>query len=240
MQIKCACGKILRVPDAMAGKNGKCPGCGKVFKIPAAGGAAPPAAPEEKTIAKCSCGKVLAVPASAVGKKVRCPGCQNILTVSPPPSTSLPPPQLSLSSIGFDREAQDVKPDTEGAAYGMTTSQCPNCRAEIEPGAQFCVACGTHLVTGNKVAAHEAKPLSASRMPRVDPKLVKLIVVVAVVLLLVVGGVYAAPKYVGPWVGALWQKVGEMVKEEEQNQPPKKDQPKPPGDEKKAPPDRAE
>ena len=38
IQIRCQCGKALKIPDTAAGKAVKCPGCGKTLKVPAAGG----------------------------------------------------------------------------------------------------------------------------------------------------------------------------------------------------------
>lgn len=44
IRINCQCGKTLNIPDTMAGKAVKCPGCGNAVKVPAAsGGAAAPA-----------------------------------------------------------------------------------------------------------------------------------------------------------------------------------------------------
>lgn len=39
--ISCPCGKLLKVPDELSGKKGKCPGCGEVLDIPAVSPAAP-------------------------------------------------------------------------------------------------------------------------------------------------------------------------------------------------------
>ena len=50
IRVACQCGQSLNVPDAMAGKSGKCPKCQQVIRIPAAGGAASPkTAPSAKT-----------------------------------------------------------------------------------------------------------------------------------------------------------------------------------------------
>jgi protease PrsW len=35
IEVVCPCGKSLKAPDAAAGKQGRCPGCGSVLKIPA-------------------------------------------------------------------------------------------------------------------------------------------------------------------------------------------------------------
>ncbi|MGB7329567.1 MAG: hypothetical protein WBD31_32130 [Rubripirellula sp.] len=39
IQVKCQCGKALKIPDTMAGKAVKCPGCATAVRVP--GGAAP-------------------------------------------------------------------------------------------------------------------------------------------------------------------------------------------------------
>ncbi|TWU58642.1 hypothetical protein Poly51_14210 [Rubripirellula tenax] len=41
IQVKCQCGKALNIPDTMAGKAVKCPGCATTVRVP---GGAPPAA----------------------------------------------------------------------------------------------------------------------------------------------------------------------------------------------------
>jgi hypothetical protein len=58
IRVTCQCGQSLSVPDEMAGKNGRCPKCKGVVKVPAAGatvaiapskGTASPATPSKKT-----------------------------------------------------------------------------------------------------------------------------------------------------------------------------------------------
>ncbi|HUW58641.1 MAG TPA: hypothetical protein VMZ92_18540 [Planctomycetota bacterium] len=34
IEVRCECGKVLKVPEQHAGKRGKCPGCGKVLIVP--------------------------------------------------------------------------------------------------------------------------------------------------------------------------------------------------------------
>ena len=45
IRVSCQCGKALNVQDAMAGKAVKCPGCGKVIRVPGGQGAPAAAAP---------------------------------------------------------------------------------------------------------------------------------------------------------------------------------------------------
>ena len=40
ISVRCQCGHALQVPDAAAGKSGKCPKCGQAIRIPAAAGTA--------------------------------------------------------------------------------------------------------------------------------------------------------------------------------------------------------
>ncbi|MDQ7780835.1 MAG: hypothetical protein RDV41_14155, partial [Planctomycetota bacterium] len=67
--VSCACGKVMSVPDSLAGKKGKCPGCQAVITIPVPGGApapstkAAPAAP-----AKPATGRVPVAPKPATGQ----------------------------------------------------------------------------------------------------------------------------------------------------------------------------
>ncbi len=92
MQVKCDCGKTLNVPDTLAGKSARCPGCSKVFKVP---GTPPPAVPATKVQFSCACGKKLSAPVSAAGRKIACPGCAKELTVPKPagaPSDAPAPP----------------------------------------------------------------------------------------------------------------------------------------------------
>ncbi|NOZ20904.1 MAG: tetratricopeptide repeat protein [Planctomycetes bacterium] len=37
IRIECSCGKVLNVPDTMAGQKGKCPGCGAMLTVPKPG-----------------------------------------------------------------------------------------------------------------------------------------------------------------------------------------------------------
>jgi hypothetical protein len=101
MQFKCSCGKMLKIPDAMAGKKGKCPGCAKVFTAPASA----TAQSADKITFQCYCGSTLAVPASGAGKRIRCPSCKEAVHVpersAPQPTpepTPTPEPDIPLAS----------------------------------------------------------------------------------------------------------------------------------------------
>jgi len=107
------CQRLMRTPDATAGKKGKCPGCGAITDIPArprvarespapaplASWAAPvtaPAAASDKIEFPCSqCGKPVRTAASLAGKKGKCPNCGGIfqIPVLPTPQAAKPEPQ---------------------------------------------------------------------------------------------------------------------------------------------------
>ncbi len=194
MQVTCSCGKILNVPDKLAGKTARCPTCKKLLQMP---GAAPAGPAASRIMIECPCGKKLAAPASAAGKKVACPKCNKELTVpgpakkpsSVPPGgsergapviTPMPGPAsyksaptrpaklapASTEDLSFDVEAPPPEPRKPapapmdapdgGAAheeYGLGKPKCPNCKADLPHGAQFCVECGTALATGTKMQA---------------------------------------------------------------------------------------
>lgn len=180
MQVKCDCGKTLNVPDTLAGKNARCPGCSKVFKVP---GAPPPAGAPTKIQFECACGKKLSAPASAAGRKISCPGCSNDLVVpkpdgapaAPAPKAAAPAPKPAPApAAGDDLSLDDTpappepakaappppapEPPKEDAMYGVATTKCPSCKAELEAGSQFCTSCGTNISTGTKVDGAVAAP----------------------------------------------------------------------------------
>ena len=183
MQVTCSCGKVLNVPEKLAGKTARCPACKKIFQMP---GAAPESPAPSRITVTCPCGKKLAAPATAAGKKVLCPKCNQELTVPVParkPSCAgdqadaaagvirfgpgraaqarsasdgrsgfaveAPPPEPAMSEAL--RAAASSEPAEKEDEYGLGKPRCPNCKADMPHGAQFCVECGTALATGTKV-----------------------------------------------------------------------------------------
>lgn len=72
------------------------------------------------------------------------------------------------------------------AAQRTTTSQvCPNCRAQVQEGDIICVACGTNLLTGQKIAQERQQQVAAAETRRLLPWIA---VGVVVAVLLVIGG----------------------------------------------------
>ena len=160
MKVQCECGKQLSVPDSLAGKQVKCPACARVFKAPSPASASAAAAKAGRAIVGCACGKQLSAPASAAGKQVRCPACG--ATVAVPVSRHAPDagPAPDEEELGFELDSPPHPPEPEeddASTYGVTSSQCPNCSAELEAAAQVCVACGTYLATGTRMNGIDMK-----------------------------------------------------------------------------------
>jgi hypothetical protein len=139
--VRCACGKALNAPDALAGKKAKCPGCGAVLSIPAAQGA--PAQPAEK-------------PAAPGPKPATPPAKPTPAQIKPAPSKAVPKPTpLSQAKTEIKPAAKGSgtfqAPESEGKdlhAY----SACPTCNKFVSKKDAICVQCGTHLLTGKKLS----------------------------------------------------------------------------------------
>ncbi len=127
IRVTCRCGQSLSVPDAMAGKSGKCPKCEEIIRIP---GASSQAASTATT-------------SSASGK-----GAQ-------PPQKAVKPARTKPTASGqakptagggaLDQLFSDAGLDKKKGP------ECPSCKAPIQPGAMICVKCGFNLTTGQKI-----------------------------------------------------------------------------------------
>lgn len=116
----------------MAGKNGKCPKCGAVIKIPQASpivrpAKGIPAAEQKENVAKVSPQSSRATPSTG-----NAPGAL-------PKSKA---PEKVVASGALDQLFSDAGLDKQPA------QTCPGCKVEIAPGAAICVACGLNLTTG--------------------------------------------------------------------------------------------
>lgn len=134
IRVTCSCGQSLSVPDAMAGKSGKCPKCAGVIRIPAQSSAA--AAPSANS-AKSS---------SSAAK--------------PASPTSAKPTKTSLSSAATGGGGLDQL-FAEAGLDKKKGPECPACKAPIDPLASICVRCGFNLATGQKIKGVEFEVESA-------------------------------------------------------------------------------
>lgn len=130
IRVTCSCGQSLSVPDAMAGRSGKCPKCSEIIRIPAA---ASPKEPSSKAV-------------TATGKGA-----------APPPKPAKPP---LGQQVGAATGSGSTKPAATGALDQLFMDagldkkkgpECPSCKAPIVQGAMICVACGFNLATGQKL-----------------------------------------------------------------------------------------
>jgi tetratricopeptide (TPR) repeat protein/RNA polymerase subunit RPABC4/transcription elongation factor Spt4 len=84
---------------------------------------------------------------------------------------------------GFLRQPAAEAPQKQERKSSQT---CPSCRAFVQPGDIICVACGTNLLTGQRVA--EEAPV-ASQGPAINWRAVAGIVIV-LLLIVIVGGMF--------------------------------------------------
>jgi hypothetical protein len=142
----CSCGKKLAAPVASAGKKVLCPNCNNELTVPA------PAKPQSSAPAgSLGRGAPAMTPMSRPASYSAAPAAPT--RPIPPPTEDLTfdvepplpaPPKPKLAAV----ETPAVEPG--GDEYGLTAPKCPNCKAELARGAQFCVECGTALATGTK------------------------------------------------------------------------------------------
>lgn len=173
------CGKLMRTPDATAGRKGQCPHCGTKVQIPTsslttsekplppASPARPPAPAANRPAAASvsgadmirftctSCGRTLSVPASSAGKQSRCPGCNAVSQVPGAKPTG-------AKTVG-PRTAAPASP-TPGP---LTQFACPSCRKAVRVAVSTagsrgqCPHCGAVLVIpGAGGASPKAAPSS--------------------------------------------------------------------------------
>jgi hypothetical protein len=140
----CACGRSLRAGPHLAGKKTKCPGCGAVLTIPAAGEEAPaappapkpkpapaaaqvtaPVAPTAAPIASavtCTCGKRIATKPEWAGKTIKCPACENRIKV-PAAAAPIVPAAAAAKPAPAKRPAPPPPPVDEDDPFGGDDSE---------------------------------------------------------------------------------------------------------------------
>ena len=138
----CACGRSLRAGPQLAGKKTKCPGCGAVLTIPAAGEeAAPAAAPAPKpkpapaaaqvtapaaapiaSAVTCTCGKRIATKPEWAGKTIKCPACENRIKV-PAAASPVVPAAAAAKPAPAKRPAPPPPPVDEDDPFGGDDSE---------------------------------------------------------------------------------------------------------------------
>lgn len=142
-----ACGKQYRWKPELAGKRVKCK-CGEPIAVPAGTGGN---------------GKV-AAPAAAGQQRVKTAVAAKPQTaakaVPPPPAKKLGPedePGMDLDGLyalaNDEQQAANRVGDDQSQGY-----PCPSCRSMLSPGTAICLACGTDIRTGRKLATATGAP----------------------------------------------------------------------------------
>jgi len=89
IEVACGCGARLAVPAALAGQEGRCPGCGRSVRAAERRRRAPAPPPEEPepppyrvVRVGCRCGRSVAAPLVRVRRgAARCPTCDRRLAL---------------------------------------------------------------------------------------------------------------------------------------------------------------
>lgn len=117
----------------------------------------------------CQCGTRFNAPDSMAGKSGKCPKCQQIIKV--PADGAQGKGAEAKVSNGPDASkkvaaaSKVVIPTVPNALDGLLESAglsqrqgkyCPNCDAQIQPGAVLCIQCGFSFSEGTKLEAHKA------------------------------------------------------------------------------------
>ncbi len=133
IKFKCGCGHVLTVPDAFAGKNGKCPKCQKTVKVPLA-----KVATESTATGKPSAGKLSSTTPA---------------TAKPTAARSGAPKQVASAAGLMDSLLDDA------GLKKRTGPMCPKCSADIRPGAVVCTNCGLNFELGEQMVGFDAQRL---------------------------------------------------------------------------------
>jgi hypothetical protein len=165
--VVCSCGKKLAAPVAAAGKKVRCPKCNKELTVPAP--AKPRGAPVITSMPPPA--SYAAAPAEP-RKPVPFPAEDLTFDVEPPPPEPPQPKPLPEDSPGGEEEKSE---------YGLGTPKCPNCKANLAQGSQFCIECGTAFATGAKMKSAAALGTTKKGV-QVDGETVKKILVGVVVV----------------------------------------------------------
>ncbi len=133
IRVTCACGHAMNVPDAYAGKTGKCPKCSQSIKIPA-GNSAP--------------AKPTSVPAAGGSAVAPVKGASAKSATSSSKAGASSKPTAKPATGGLDQLFSEAGLDKKSGPV------CPACQAPVKPGSVLCTACGFHLESGQKLQGH--------------------------------------------------------------------------------------
>lgn len=150
IKLKCSCGQVLTVSDAMAGKTGKCPKCQKAIKIPVPAGAKPASdAADKSAAAKPAASKPVAAQPAAAKATAGKPAAGK-------PAAAKPVAQ-PVARAAAAKPAQVDELFDEIGLKKKTGPTCPKCGGAISPAATLCTHCGFNLQTGEQAVGFQAR-----------------------------------------------------------------------------------
>jgi len=152
--VACACGKKLKAPANSVGKKARCPACGNIIVL-AAAGTTRPATP-----------RATANP-SAVARKTPA-----VAAVAARPAPS--PAAVSADDDNFLNALNDLA-EQEGTAPqpATQTTRCPKCKSAMADGAVLCTNCGYDarsgkILSSESAAKPKARPAKSTMRRPVD------------------------------------------------------------------------
>ena len=150
IRVTCQCGASLSVPDAMAGKSGKCPKCGAALKVP-----------QESPNAATAKSTPSTAPDSAIAEQKK----SAAKPVSAPPPGNAPGSKPKVAEKVVAKGALDQLFSDAGLDK-QPAQTCPACKVEITPGAAICVSCGLNLTTGERLKGFKVAGVEEDRTPK--------------------------------------------------------------------------
>jgi len=151
IRVTCQCGASLSVPDAMAGKSGKCPKCGAALKVPQA-------SPTSATTKNAPISVKNAAPKSAHNSAIGEPKKTTAKPASAPATGNAPGSKPKAAEKVKEKLTEKVVAKgaldqlfSDAGLDKQPAQTCPACKVEITPGAAICVACGLNLSTGERL-----------------------------------------------------------------------------------------
>jgi len=163
LRVKCKCGKTLSIPESLAGRKVGCPGCKKIYRIPAerfqAAGAKQPPRPQPVAAAATASSEFDAL-------------------ISPS-QIDITPSELDL--LGDLGQSSGDFLSNAPAAPPAATKPCPNCKAPMAETAVLCTACGFNTAKGKLTRSAALKKTSKPTKGKAKRKLLPLVLVLILV-----------------------------------------------------------
>ena len=99
----------------------------------------------------CRCGQSFAAGDHLAGRTVQCPKCKSPLAIPAPQAASTP---LSGPAQQPFAAGPSIFDDAGMRTFTAGKPLCPECQAEMQPGAILCVKCGYNIQLGRKMTSY--------------------------------------------------------------------------------------